>query len=287
MNIITAADYANRILENNTQYLSNKLSISAIITSKEEYSIEDIVTHLILIDSCYSTNFNKRYFGFSELAEEIHKQIGSNKKYIQDQFNQYLYHENEFVESVFNKEYGYTKLVYMNNERGEKIEKKFGKAYSLLSKYAYFLTDYKFPIFDSLVIKMYPRISNSLEIRKQKLAKNDFGSFKMQMKELNEVSRIDDFNKLDNLLWLMGKIDNGNYSLILQQENYKTLIQKVFKDVSNNIENDKKKINEKIKIDVLKNFSEYDFLGNDLMKFIGFSRKFLLKNNYPSNLTTN
>lgn len=47
------------------------------------------------------------------------------------------------------------------------------------------------------------------------------------MNELLTSSNIDNYNQLDNLLWLIGKINRGNYSLVLKKDKYLTLVGKI------------------------------------------------------------
>jgi hypothetical protein len=47
------------------------------------------------------------------------------------------------------------------------------------------------------------------------------------MNTLNKASEINDFDKLDNLLWLVGKILKGNFSLILNEETYSELVKPI------------------------------------------------------------
>jgi len=211
MNHIEAANLAKEILEKETPYFKDKLAISSFFNfNSDEYTKEIIEHQLTIIDSYYSTNMSKRYYGIEEIAESILK-ISSSKNELSKIFQEFVRNptlNNEIIE-LFKSEYGYNKL-------GEK----YGQANSLISKYAYFVTNYNFPIYDSIVRKVYPLIM------KTNIKDDNIVNFIIQMKELLQSSNIENFDKLDNFLWLIGKIKRGNYSLILKKDNYLSLIKK-------------------------------------------------------------
>ena len=208
-------DYANlafEILENNTLYKENKNLIYSFFKEKDtKLSYEKVKTRLLLIDELYSTNMNKRFFGIEDLAKEIIKISDSNDKNLILKINSFLDNlDNTEIKNFFDKEYGITK-----KGKGK-------KATSLISKYLYFLMDYQFPIYDSLVRKYLPEINEkSIKIELNFDTPNNF--FK-KIKEFNQKSDINDFNKLDNLCWLFGKIKECNFSLIFNKEKYLKLI---------------------------------------------------------------
>ena len=116
-----------------------------------------------------------------------------------------------------NATYGWSKS-YVNGLR----------ANSLISKYGYFLSDYKFPIIDKYVKRYHTRILNYFKSQKElsaiKLPKND--SELSLLKRINCLNMpIQNYEKLDNLIWLTGKIANSKFSLILNKEKHMELIQ--------------------------------------------------------------
>lgn len=44
---------------------------------------------------------------------------------------------------------------------------------------------------------------------------------------LNQSSTINDFEKLDNLLWLSGKIKEGSFSILMDKPKYETIVKQV------------------------------------------------------------
>ena len=111
---------------------------------------------------------------------------------------------------MFEEKYGY-----------RKTRKEYGISPSIISKYAYFLTGYQFPIYDNLVKESYNDLKEKLDKSNEleSLSKGQ-GYDKLYFKNvsrLNKISGIDDFDKLDMLLWLTGKINSGSFSLILDK----------------------------------------------------------------------
>ena len=103
-----------------------------------------------------------------------------------------------------------------------------GSAQSLISKYAYFITNYKFPIYDNLVQIAFPLIANKFpSLKLSNLPKKFEYSYFQQISELNIVSNINNFDTLDNLLWLFGKLKEGSFSLILNKDKYKKLVEQI------------------------------------------------------------
>jgi len=213
MNLRKKSELANSILEKETSYFKDKNIIYGFFTnSKDKLTKENIEAQLTVIDSYYSTNMSRRYYGIEEVAESILK-ISNSKDELKNKFIEYpktSNHSNE-ITNLFHKKYGY-------NKKGKSV----GRSMSLISKYAYFITDFNFPIYDSIVREVYPLLSEG-----NKLNDSKFDKFVTSMNKLLQFSQIDDFNKLDNLLWLIGKINRGNYSLILKKSNYLELVAKI------------------------------------------------------------
>lgn len=115
----------------------------------------------------------------------------------------------------------------------ELFEKKFGirknglcgsRATSLLSKYCYFMTNFNFPIYDSLVLRHYKKLAFHFSLKDMRFYKQPkFITFLDSMKYLNK--EVNDFNKLDNLLWLYGKIEDDSFSLILKKHQFLELVE--------------------------------------------------------------
>jgi len=212
LNLKEKSELAQRILENDTQYSRSKITIHEFFEKDNDTISNEIVEkQLTIIDSYYSTNMSRRYYGIEEIAESIIK-ISTDKRELKNIFIEYTKNPNvlQNVTNLFNSQYGYNKTG-----------KRFGQATSLISKYAYFITDFNFPIYDSIVREVYPLITDA------KLVDNNFGDFIKFMNELLTSSNIDNYNQLDNLLWLIGKINRGNYSLVLKKDKYLTLVGKI------------------------------------------------------------
>lgn len=206
------SELAKRILKHDTPYSRSKNTILKFFDNgNDNISPEVIDKQLTIIDSYYSTNMSRRYYGVEEIAETIVK-ISTNKKDLKRIFIEYTKNPNslENVTSLFNSQYGYNK-----------VGDKFGQATSLISKYAYFITDFNFPIYDSIVREVYPLIKG------EKLVDKNFYDFINSMNELLTLSNISNYDQLDNFLWLIGKINRGNYSLILKKDKYLKLVDKI------------------------------------------------------------
>ena len=161
---------------------------------------------------------NKRFFGLDDLAKRL-SEISEDDNSLQSMCFEFISDTSKSngVENLFNGKYGIRKT-------GHDV----GQAASLISKYLYFLTEYKFPIYDNLVKISYPLIKSKYpELNINDLNKKIDNSYFDNLKHLNSVTDINDFNKLDNLLWLVGKLTEGSLSLILNKPRYLKLIDKI------------------------------------------------------------
>jgi hypothetical protein len=236
MNLIEYANLANEILENSREYSDNKRMIFNLFKKDEELKleIETVKLRLILIDSMYSTNMDKRLFGIKELADEILKLSQNSDRVLIDKINKFMQNplEDEEIAYIFSKKFGMSKKGIENIS-----------APSLISKYFYFLLDYQFPIYDSLVKQNLPIINKKIKtLDKLSLSNNLLKYFDMVIR-FNKKSNINDFNKLDNMCWLFGKINRGSLYLVINRENYTKLIQNIdlthqnSSDIDNEIKN--------------------------------------------------
>src|SRR5690606_32084798 len=109
-------------------------------------SLSDIVIlRLTVIDSYYSTQMNKRIFGIEDIANKIEE--FKTDDFLKKQCEIFLDNptkSNSDISRLFEDKFG----IHKNGNES-------GQAASLISKYLYFLMDYKFPIFDSLAIESY------------------------------------------------------------------------------------------------------------------------------------
>ncbi len=208
------SELAHSILNSETQYLSNKEIISALFESDSISNFESVIKNRItIIDSYYSTQMSKRLYGIDELANTLAKYTD---KVLKKETTKFLNSPNEdcIISSLFLKEYGI-----------DKSGKPFGKAISLISKYIYFLNDGNFPIYDSLAIDSYKLLKKN-DFISTKVAINEENYFDY-IKHLNSVTNINDYEKLDNLLWLLGKLSKGSFAILMNKGSYESLIKDI------------------------------------------------------------
>ncbi|MFI1743248.1 hypothetical protein [Thalassobellus sediminis] len=205
------SNIAHNILNSETQYLSNKEIISVLFKSNNTANFESVVKNRItIIDSYYSTQMSKRLYGIDELANNLAQYSDDTLK---TETTKFLNNPNEasIINSLFLKEYGI-------NKSG----KPFGKAISLISKYIYFLNDGNFPIYDSLAIDSYKLLKkNSLITIKSTIKEDNYFGY---LKQLNLDTNINNYEKLDNLLWLLGKLSKGSFAILMNKDKYESLI---------------------------------------------------------------
>lgn len=233
----SSVDGANETSEEQQfSYVQQRAMINKIFatTSGDNYNTQSIMLRLIVIDSLYSTNAAYSYFSFEEMANAI-KKLGKEEK-AAEYFNSIATGGND-EKNLFSKNYGIRK----NLKNGS-------KQMSLMSKYAYYVllqnpSDYPlgFPIYDSLAIKMYPEVckkfgispkftkgavdNNKLEIEKYISALNELRGAIFGNDELYEDFQ--QYDLLDAYLWRMGKLDEGNYSLLFNKDDYEQFIKNI------------------------------------------------------------
>ena len=216
--------------------LFNKLSKNDIYQggySEDKESIRqifeksDVLIRLTVIDSMYSTQMDKRYYGLNELAEVISS--FSNLKDLAIKFA-----NNPEDTSCFDYEIGDKKGNLFDEKYGiNKQGNKKGLAVSLISKYLYFLTDFKFPIYDSIALEIFPKLWAHCELEEKECPKHitysASGSERMKtfVKATNSLIEKLELDKeeykydvLDRIMWFTGKVCRGNLSLILSYEEY-------------------------------------------------------------------
>jgi len=250
-------DYANlahKTLEDSTDYTESKKLIHSFFKNKEEnLALEKIKLRLTIIDSIYSTNMNRRLFGINELALEILKISQDNDNKLIEKIKTFLSEPNNEKEiyNILLKQFGI-----------DKTGRSKGHATSLISKYFYFLLDFQFPIYDSLVKDNLPIINDKMPCMEKLNLKNGQIKYFIDVIEFNKKSKINNFNKLDNMCWLFGKIKKGSFSLIIKKDKYLNLIKDI--DLKNKKSN---KIDDAIKNHIIKQIPENIF-SNDEKKFI-------------------
>ncbi|MCJ1805727.1 hypothetical protein MRP92_02230 [Flavobacterium covae] len=198
------SELAYLILNNNTRYKNNKEIIGEIFKLEHPNKVQ---FRLTVIDSYYSTQMSKRLYGIEKIAEVLETKTDNQ---LIDEINLFLANQDSsiFLKEVFSKKYGI-------NKQGEE----FGKAISLISKYCYFLNNYNFPIYDTIAKIAYPLLTNGKKINED----NYFSA----IKELNIISGINNYEKLDNLMWLVGKIRSSSFSILMDINKYKTITENI------------------------------------------------------------
>ena len=212
-------------------YSLGKSTIMKVFKATDGYSHEDILARLTLIDSMYSTQMSRRYYGLEELAvalADVH-----NGKNLEEAFLDFLKDKNLKPFELRNSKKVTTNLFIEKYSIGKNGEDK-GSAVSLISKYAYFETKFKFPIYDSIVREMYPRVWNYCGFPKSEMLEfkyNDMTSFvemiNLMISKFN--STYVNYDSLDRVLWYVGKIYRGNLSLVLSRKEYDAFAEKYTK----------------------------------------------------------
>ena len=217
-------------------YTQQRAMINQIfaMTSGTNYSVPSIMLRLTVIDSLYSTNAQYSYFSIEEMAKKIRalgdEILAAHYFYtlVNRQDGKLARDENE----LFSSTYGIRK----NCDNGS-------KQISLMSKYAYYVLIQNpekyplgFPIYDSLAIEMYPLVCKKIGIKPlSKLSISD--SIEKYVEALDELrntifntengnlfDKFQQYDLLDAYLWRMGKVNNGNYSLLLTRKDYEQFI---------------------------------------------------------------
>ncbi|SEA33744.1 hypothetical protein SAMN05192529_11442 [Arachidicoccus rhizosphaerae] len=233
------ADKANIILESankGIEFKANKDALAALFKEKAP-SVENIRLRLYVLDSLYSTQM-KPIFGFHELSEALFK-LHESKEGLIECCNLYLNRLNsvnadpeDIIHNIFSGHYGINKEEPKLDAQGSPIDGR--HAVSLISKYLYFATNYRFPIYDSLAKKAYKSLKKKYFSNTQALIANldycNFTGYFDALNKLNHESGIHDFNKLDNLLWIIGKIDHGSFSYLIPLTQFQQLKMKYYEN---------------------------------------------------------
>lgn len=229
MKMHDSSELAYEILNDNTPYLRQKQGIKIFFDNNIQFNNYQncLEVRLSLIDAFYSTNMARRLYAIHDLTQRL-LTITENDEILRNKFVQYLSGEEPRIQNLFDGEYGINRI-------GEESER---KAVSLISKFAFFITNYQFPIYDSLVRENILEIikkdeiddqtlfanNNNHRITARQLRTNYFGTLRF----ININVGINDYDKLDNLCWLYGKIVNASYSLVLERQKYITFLNFIY-----------------------------------------------------------
>lgn len=181
------------LFKSNKELIVNLFGVTQNIDNKENI-------RLAVIDSFYSTNINKSNDALSELSKEL-KEISNNDTELSKKFINYYLRDSKDninnIKNLFNKEFGWKKNK----------ETKGNKATSLISKYAYFLTGFEFPIYDSLMKEIIPNVEAYLHITND----TDLTDVDKYFSRIRNITKklgvyVDEF---DAFGWLYGKLKNA------------------------------------------------------------------------------
>ena len=257
MSIIKFSNLAQNILNQETRYQANKKIIQDIYKTPSVAFNDTILFRLTVIDSYYSTQMSKRLYGIEDIAKEI---VKYSDEFLKLEIAKFLQNPTKgIIKELFNKTYGFNKEA-----------KNAKKAISLLSKYFYFLSNCQFPIYDTLGKISYNLLKDNKYITSKALTDDNY--FELMI-ALNQSSTIKDFEKLDNLLWLLGKIKEGSFSILMDKSKYETIVKQVDfskavksqekdKAIRKHIQDNYKKSNSFSPIE--KEFLEFAFTLNEL-----------------------
>lgn len=231
-------DLCKKVLDNDkTGYKRDKEFIQKFFTDKDPFKdrdhFEQVRRRLILIDALYSTQVgSKRLYGIDELAKKICEL--SDTEWVK-KFNECLTWEdekwlakgdNEPVKNLFNETYG-------REKSGKKKH-----CISLISKYAYFLCGFNFPIYDSLVIKNFNTLLGAVypDVEIDRMPQRpdvEFEDFIKCLRKLKGASRLS-YKDIDYILWTYGKLKEQSLSSIVTGIEYENFFHVPYAGVAQN-----------------------------------------------------
>lgn len=222
---------------------------------------EDILVRLTLIDSMYSTQMSRRYYALDELADFLVKLSEGKQGKLKQMFLDFAKTPEKRL-SLFDFTFLKGTKKVRKNLFSEcygigKDGKDKGVAISLISKYAYFETNFQFPIYDSIACEMFPLVWHYCGFSKKEMPKLIYSekgkvlgdkTLVEYVKTINlliekvGVKRLN-YDLLDRFLWFVGKIFRGNLSLVLTREEYEKAL-KIYppKEITSIDKNGKQKV---------------------------------------------
>ncbi len=234
--------------EDNYGYSHNKAIIRNVFDNTTDNNILNISTRLYLIDGMYSTQMSKRYYAIDDLTKKIwniQNQLADEASSLEKAFVDFAENPKDELR-LFNDGTDNCNLWSTHYGIGKDGEEK-GMAISLISKYAYFETGYRFPIYDTIACEVMPQLKAMIkgleegksldkELKNLNKKSKDASPITVFITQINSLKKdIEDFiqkevsyDHLDRLLWFVGKMIRGNFSLILPKNEYQYLIQKAF-----------------------------------------------------------
>jgi len=191
--------YIYNLIKKSSNFLKNSnLQINKNII-KDIFKEWSILKSVLFLDFIYSTNLSKNKYAIDDIIKYINS-------------DEFIYLLKNIWENTINE---------VSKQKFWLWEK---KAISFFSKYFFYLTNFNFPIFDSLVIKSSKKIFN------KKLNSKNFYFELFNLKEFYNVN----FEELDWFLWLFWKIQKWSFTTFLSKNEYIKLNNN-YKKINNNL----------------------------------------------------
>ena len=163
------------VYKGDSGFSADKEAILKVFEHTKNETKEDILVRLTLIDSMYSTQMSRRYYALDELADFLVKLSDGKQGKLKQMFLDFAKDPEKHL-SLFDFTFKIDKETIKKNLFSEsygigKDGSDKGVAISLISKYAYFETEYKFPIYDSIACEMYPMVWHHCGFDKKSMPK--------------------------------------------------------------------------------------------------------------------
>ena len=182
--------------EQKLSFQKSKNAIKQLFVSSEIPYKQLVLLRLGIIDNFYSTNINKSNDAIFILSDDI-VNIGDDKV-LKEKF-MHFYNDEKCIDKDILQLFD-TSRGWVFNKNAQKI-KTGNKSVSLISKYAYFLTDFNFPIYDSMMRKMLEKFG-------KKVRNGDIVQYFRAVKDLCDCNKIS-VDELDACGWLIGKMEEA------------------------------------------------------------------------------
>ena len=224
--------------EPSTPYASQRKIINDVFSKTSPKDFNGIYLRLSVIDYYYTTNSRYSYFSLDDIAYKI---LGlGDPSAANDYFYKIATNRGKDTCNLFSSTYGI-----------KKTGKEGTRMISLISKYAYFslLQDKKayplgFPIYDSLSNEMCKKVIKALGGTATDFNFDSIEGHVAAHDELREIvfkgkgpilyKGYQQYDLLDAYLWRMGKIENGNLSLLLSKSDYIVFVLSIVSDYLRN-----------------------------------------------------
>lgn len=235
-------ELATLVLEGDTPYEQGRKMIKSLF-EHGTHDVVEISKCLFMIDTIYSTQMDKRYFGIENLAtaiSQLHDDIlreNDIDKFLND----------KRIEKLFEDKYGI-------NKNGKKK-----KAISLISKYFYFLRNYNFPIHDSVILTNVNDVLKYFGFENELIVSKGIAFIKAIAGFCKKYQiRIDEF---DHFVWLYGKTKTNSLLPIINYKQYEKFTEDFKTEISN-------KNFSLLKQSTIENLKSNQIITNDISKLL-------------------